>query len=210
MMIKRHAAVLGVVLAGLALAEPAAAQDRGVRLAVRGGGFNGLADVTEAGDADFGRTGYSVGGSVGVDLSRYLGVDGNFTFARNELKEEGARTGSELARFFYDAAVRVRYPTATGLTPYALLGAGAVTLHPVGSDDADATKPAGTVGLGVNYTIPGTRLGLLVEGRGWLYELSDVGGFAESFDRTQFDVTWSAGFSYVLPFGSTGVRSAAN
>ena len=84
---------------------------------------------------------------------------------------------------------------------------GAVTLHPVGSEEADQTKPAGTVGLGVNYTIPGTGFGILVEGRGWVYELSDVGGFASTYDRTQFDVAWSAGFTYVLPIGSA-VRSA--
>lgn len=205
-MIDRKAAALSVLLVGLALVQPAEAQDRGVRLEVRGGGFNGLADLNESGTADFGRTGWNVGGGVGVQLNRYFGVDGSFTFARNELELNGSETGSELARFFYDASVRVSYPTASGFAPYALLGAGAVTLHPVGSDDADATKPAGTVGLGLNYTIPGTSLGILVEGRGWLYELNDLGGFASTYDRTQFDVAWSAGFSYALPFG--GVRAA--
>lgn len=200
--------ILGALVVLVALAQPAAAQDRAVSIEVRGGGFNGLADLNEAGTADFGRTGYNVGGSVGVDLSRYFGLSGNFTFARNELEQNGDETGSELARFFYDASVRVRYPVAAGFAPYALLGAGAVTLHPVGTEDGDKTKPAGTVALGVDYTIPGTGLGVLVEGRGWLYELSDLGGFASAYDRTQFDVTWSAGISYRLPFGSAATRVA--
>ena len=201
--------VVGGLVLGLALVQPASAQDRAVTLSVRGGGFNGLSSLNEPATADFKQAGYNVGGTVGVELHRYVGLRGDFTFARNELQLNDVETGSELSRFFYDAAVQVQYPTSSGLKPYAFVGAGAVTLHPVGSDDADKTKPAGTAGLGVNYAIPGSNLGILLEGKGWLYEMSELGGNLASYDKTQFDVTWSAGFSYRIPIGSSATRSAS-
>ena len=204
----RSMRTLGALVLGLVVAQPVMAQDRAVNFSVRGGGFNGLADLNEAGTADFGRTGYNVGGSVGVDLSRHIGLSGNFTFARNELEVNDTRADSELSRFFYDATVQARYPTAGGLAPYAFLGAGAVTLHPVGSSGGDKTKAAGTGGLGVSYTIPGSNFGILVEGRGWVYDLSGLGGDLADYDRTQVDVTWSAGLSYRLPFGAPAVRAS--
>src|SRR5690606_23273184 len=104
-MMRQFTTTLGALVLGLAVAQPALAQERAVNFSVRGGGFNGLTSLNEGGTADFKRLGYNVGGSVGVDLSRYLGVRGDFTFARNELEQNDARTGSELARYFYDAAV---------------------------------------------------------------------------------------------------------
>jgi opacity protein-like surface antigen len=196
----RKVMMLGALVLGLAVVQPAAAQDRALNLSVWGGGLNGLASLDGPGTADFKRTGYNVSGRVGVDLNRYLGFQGSLTHARNELEVDDVRTGADMARTFYDASVRVRYPTQFGLQPYALIGAGAVTLHPVGTNDADATKPAGTVGLGLEYGIPGTSFGFLLEGRGWLYELSDVGGSFADYDKTQFDMTWSAGLSYRFPF----------
>ena len=198
---------LGVLGLGLVLAQPSAAQERAVSVALRGGGFNGLSSLNEAGSADFGSVGTNAGLAVGVDVHRYVGLRGDLTFARNELSVDDEETGAELSRLFYDAAVQVQYPSASGLRPYAFVGAGGVTLHPVGSDDADATKFAGTGGIGVGYTIPGTGFGLLVEGKGWLYELSELGGDLSAYDRTQFDVTWSAGFTYRIPFGSSAARA---
>jgi hypothetical protein len=198
----RRTRVLGAVVFGLVLVAPVNAQERAVGLTLRGGGFNSLTSLNEPGTADFKQAGYNVGGTLGVDLHRYIGVRGDFTFARNELQQNDIETGSELNRFFYDAALQLQYPTASGWKPYVFVGAGAVTLHPVGTSDGDKTKPAGTAGLGVNYAIPGSNLGILIEGKGWLYELSELNGNLASFDRTQFDVTWSAGLSYRIPFGS--------
>lgn len=200
--------VLGALALGLALAQPIRAQENGVGISIRGGGFNALTSLNEPATADFKQAGYNVGGTVGVDLHKYVGVRGDFTFARNELQQNDIDTGLELGRFFYDAAVQLQYPTASGWKPYVYAGAGAVTLHEVGSDDGDKTKAAGTVGLGVNYTIPGSNVGLIVEGKGWLYELSELNGGLASFDRTQFDVTWSAGFSYRIPLRSAGAMGS--
>jgi opacity protein-like surface antigen len=180
---------------GVMLAQPVEGQQEAVAITVRGGGFNALTSLNEPGTADFKQVGYNVGGGVGVDLSRYLGLRGDFAFARNELELNEASTGANLSRYFYDAALQVRYPAASGWTPYAFVGGGAVTLDPEGSDNA-TTKPAGTVGLGLGYAIPGTNLGIGIEGKGWLYEFSELNGGLSAFDKTQFEITWSAGLSY--------------
>lgn len=194
---------LGALTTLMVIAQPALAQDKAVAFAVRGGGFNALTDLDEPGTTDFKQVGFNVGGTIGVDLNRYVGLRGDFTFARNELRENEADTGDELDRFFYDAALQVRYPAASGWTPYAFVGAGAVTLNPVDSDEDAKTKAAGTVGLGLEYAIPGSNFGVGVEGKGWLYGISDLNGPLTGFDSTQFEVTWSAGLSYRVPFGSS-------
>jgi hypothetical protein len=203
-----HTRVLGSLLLGLFVAQPIHAQERTVSVVIRGGGFNGLRSLNDAGTADFKRVGYNVGGAVGVDLHRYVGLRGDFTFARNELEQNDVETGSELNRFFYDAALQLQYPSESGWTPYAFVGGGAVTLHPVGTSDSDKTKAAGTAGLGLSYAIPGSNLGIVVEGKGWVYEVSELSGNLASFDKTQFDVTWSAGLSYRIPFGSSAARTS--
>jgi hypothetical protein len=198
--------VLGALVLSLGLVQSAGAQERGVALSVRGGGFNGLRSLNEAASADFKQAGYNVGGALGVDLHRYVGLRGDFTFARNELQQDEIDTGSELSRFFYDASVQLQYPGANW-QPYVFVGAGAVTLHPVGSTDRDKTKAAGTAGLGVNYTIPGTNVGIMLEGKSWVYKLAELDGGLGGYDQTQFDVTWSAGLSYRIPFASSSARA---
>jgi hypothetical protein len=199
---------MGALLVGLAVAQPVSAQQKAVAVSVRGGGFNALTSLNEPGTSDFKRVGYNVGGNVSADLHEYVALRADFIFARNELQQNDIETGSELNRFFYDAGLQLQYPSATGWTPYAFVGGGAVTLDPVGASDDRKTKPAGTVGLGVNYMIPGTDVGIGLEGKGWLYELSELNGPLASFDRTQFEVTWSAGLTYRIPY-RTGSQVAS-
>jgi hypothetical protein len=200
-----HKQVFGALIVGLALTQTASAQDKTVGVAIRGGGFNAATDLNDAGTADFKKTGYNVGGTVGVDLTKAVALRGDFTFAQNELQQNSVATGLELNRFFYDAGIQFQYDT-NGLKPYLFVGAGAVTLHPVGTSDVDKTKFAGTGGLGVSYTLPGSNLGFLVEGKGWVYELSELPGSMSNFDKTQFDVTWSAGLSYRFPIARSAAR----
>ena len=194
----------GAALLALAvlLVQPIGAQQKAVGLTIRGGGFNALTSLNEPGTADFKQVGYNLGGTVDVDLSRYVALRGDFTFARNELEVNEAATGSNLNRFFYDAALQVQVPAASGWTPYAFVGAGAVTLDPEGADNGK-TKAAGTAGLGLSYAIPGTNVGVGIEGKGWLYDFSELNGSLSAFDRTQFEITWSAGLSYRIPYGSS-------
>src|SRR5512134_2290121 len=99
-----HARVVGILgVLALAVVQPASAQERGVGIAVRGGGFNGLASLNESGRDDFKQAGYNVGGAVTVDLHEYVALRGDFTFARNELRHDDVETGLELNRYFYDA-----------------------------------------------------------------------------------------------------------
>jgi hypothetical protein len=195
-----HKRVFGALALAFVVLQPVAAQERAVGFAVRGGGFNALTNLNEAGTADFKQPGYNLGGAVSVDLHRYLALRGDFTYARNELQLNEIDTGAELDRFFYDAGLQFQYPTGGGWTPYAFVGAGAVTLRPVGTSHNDKTKAAGTVGVGLNYTFPGTDFGVMAEGKGWLYELSELNGPLTPFDRTQLEVTWSAGLTYRVPF----------
>ncbi len=192
--------VLGAAVMIAALAAPVAGQDRAVTFFASGGGFNALTDVDEAGTADFKKTGFNVRGGVGVDLTRYLAVRGDFTFARNGLRAAGVETGNELDRYFYDAALQLQYPTESGFTPYAFAGAGGVTLHEVGGDGDNQTDVAATFGLGVNYTLPGRGLGFFVEGKSWLFEPDEAPGALSGFDRTQYELAWTGGLSYRLPF----------
>lgn len=191
------------MLAVLALAasavSPAAGQDRAVTVSARSGGFNALTDLNDAGTRSFGSTGYSVGGGVGVELHRFVAVRADFTYARNELQQDGAGTGTDLNRFFYEAALQLQYPTSFGLMPYVYAGAGAVTLHEVGTSGQDKTKPTGALGLGLNYAVPRSNIGFFVEGRSWLYKPSDASGALAGVDKTQYEVTWTGGVSYRLP-----------
>lgn len=192
--------ILGAVAVTLALAGPAAAQDRAIRVFARSGGFNALTNLNDAGTADFNKVGFNVGGGVGVQVHRFVTLRGDFTYAQNELRANGVETGDKLNRFLYDAAVQLQYPTAIGLEPYLFAGGGAVTVHELGTSGQDKTKGTGTFGLGLNYTIPQTGLGLFVEGKGWLYEVSNLNGFLSSYDKLQVEIGWSGGLSYRFAF----------
>jgi hypothetical protein len=182
------------------LPASAAAQDRAVTFSVRGGGFNGLTDLADGGAADFKTVGYSVGGGLGVELTRYVALRGDFTFARNELRLDGADSGDELNRYFYELAVQLQYPTEMGLTPYVFAGGGGITVSEAGASGDSDTNGAGTFGLGVGYTIPQTGFGLFIEGRSWLFGADGLNSLMEPYDRNQYELAWTGGFSYRLPF----------
>jgi len=180
----------------LALAAvPLAAQDRGVVFFARGGGFNGLSTLDDPGTRDFKRVGYNVGGGVGVQLQRYVTLRGDFNFNRNEMRLNDLRTGTKVNRLFYDAALQLQYPTASGFEPYVFAGGGAVTIDESGVS-ATETKGAGTFGLGFNYRFPNSPFGLFVEGKSWVYNTSGLRGSLAGFDKTQYELAWSGGLSY--------------
>lgn len=190
----------GALILALALSAPAAAQDRSVFFFAHGGGYNGLSNLTDAGTSDFKKVGFNVGGGVGVQVHRNVSVRGDLTFARNELRNNQVATGTKLNRFFYDAALQLQYPTVGGFEPYLFAGGGAVTLHEVGTSGQNKTKAAGTFGLGFNYRIPSSQIGLFAEGKSWLYKLNGMQGALAGVDKTQYDIAWSGGLSYKLPF----------
>ena len=191
---------IGALVITLAASIPAAAQGHAFRLSARGGGFNGLTNLNDAGSADFKKLGYNLGGGIGVEVNKYVTLRGDFNFARNELRTNNIATGLKTNRFFYDGAVQLQYPTTSGLEPYAFAGGGAVTVHQVGTSGQNKTLGAGTFGLGLNYQIPGTPVGVFAEGKSWLYKLDKLSGQLAGYNKTQFDVAWTGGISYRFPW----------
>jgi hypothetical protein len=183
----------------LTAAAPIAAQERGVVFFARGGGFNGLSSLDDQGIHDLKRVGFNVGGGVGLQFNRYLTLRGDFNFDRNELRTNQVLTGTKLNRYFYDAALQLQYPTSSGFEPYLFAGGGAVTLDEVGVTGTE-TKGAGTFGLGLNYRIPGSPVGVFLEGKSWVFKPSGLGGALAGFNRTQVDLAWSGGLSYKVRF----------
>jgi hypothetical protein len=201
-----HKWVVAVVVASAVLTSEAVAQDKAIGFAVRGGVFNGVTDLDEAGTADFTKTGYNAGVGINLDLTKYFAIRADANLARNELKINDVETGQDMSRVFYDAALQVQYPI-NGFKPYLFVGAGAVRLHAVGQDLDDKTEFAGTAGLGVNYTVPGTNLALGIEGKSWLYDLPEDEDNDE-FTKRQFEASWNAVISYRIPLGARVVSAA--
>ena len=203
--------VVGALLMGLTLTSPmtstVSAQDKAIGFAVRGGGFNGLTDLDEAGTANFNKTGYNAGVGISLDLNKYFAIRADANLARNELKLDDVETGQDMSRVFYDGALQFQYPI-NGFKPYVFVGAGAVRLHAVGQDLDDKTEFAGTAGLGVAYTVPGTNLALGIEGKSWLYDLPEDEENDE-FTKSQFEASWNAVISYRIPLGGSPVIRAA-
>ena len=191
---------LGALVIALAAAVPSAAQNHAVRLFARGGGFNGLTNLNDAGSADFKKVGYDLGGGIGVEVNKYVTLRGDFNFARNELRTNNVATGLKSNRFFYDGAVQLQYPTASGVEPYVFAGGGAVTVHQVGTSGQNKTRGAGTFGLGLNYQIPGTSLGVFAEGKSWLYKFENMSGQLAGYNKTQYELAWTGGISYRFPW----------
>lgn len=190
-----------LILAGLALlAAPAVAQDRAVVFQVLGGGYNHLANLSSSGaDAHF-KTGFALGGAVGVHATRYVAIHGDFTFARSEALGAMSFAGDRVDRYFYGGHVELRYPFASGFAPFVFGGAGAVTIDERTSGSVPHafdrfTKAAGMFGAGVSYLIPGAPVEILAEGKALTYKWVAAG-----FDRQQWDVTYAIGLAYRLPF----------
>ena len=203
-----HKWVAAVLVAGAVLTSEAAAQDKAVSFAVRGGVFNGVTDLDEAGTADFTKTGYNAGVGIQLDVTKFFAIRADANLARNELKIDDVETGQDMSRLFYDAAFQIQYPLGNGIKPYLFVGAGAVRLHAVGQDLDDKTEFAGTAGLGVSYTVPGTNLALGIEGKSWLYDLPEDEDNDE-FTKTQFEASWNAVISYRIPLGGGSVVRAS-
>jgi hypothetical protein len=172
-----------------------AAQDRALVLSVYGGGADHLADLQSSPPAWF-MPGYNLGASVGVQLNQYFAVHGDFTFTRNPTQGAATFAGNDVNRFFYGAHAEARYPFANGLAPFLFAGGGAVSVDQLGVDKfAPFTRPALMYGGGLFYAIPRTHVEAFGEVKGLTYRWNTAG-----FHRTMFDVTYSGGLSYRLPF----------
>jgi len=195
-----RAAAAGAALAFSATAAPAhdywdPQAGRAIQVYTQGGTYSPLADLDDAGRVDF-RTGFNTGGGGAYQFNEHLALRLNFNFARAEARAEGQGLagvdGKKFNRYLYEADVQFRYPLRGGWTPYALLGAGGVTVErDVARMKSRFTKGAGKAGLGLGYLVPRRNVGLHVQATGWIYQWDRYG-----FDRTQLDLTLSGGISY--------------
>ncbi len=172
-----------------------AAQDRAVVLSLYGGGADHLADLQKQPSVWF-MPGYNVGASIGLQLNQYFAIHGDFTFTRNPTHGVASFAGADVNRYYYGAHVEGRYPFANGFAPFAFAGLGAVSVDQLGIDQFEPfTRPAAMYGGGIFYAIPRTRVEAFGELKGLTYRWNTAG-----FRRTMFDVTYSMGASYRLPF----------
>ena len=192
---KRISVFVAVACATVLTGARLAAQDRALVFSLYGGGADHLADLRNSPPVWF-MPGYNVGASVGIQLNRRFAVHGDFTFTRNPTHGVSSFAGANVNRFYYGAHFGARYPFANGFAPFAFLGAGAVSVDQLGIDQFKPfTRPAAMYGGGLFYAIPRTRVEAFGELKGLTYRWNTAG-----FRRTMFDVTFSAGASYRLPF----------
>ena len=187
--------VLSLLAPGLATAQSSQSLDRPtVVLFANGGGNSSFTDLNDAGTASL-KTGWTAGGGAGVQLNRYVAIRGTFDFAQADGEGAAPIAGQSLNRYFYGGDLQLRYPSASGLAPYVLLGAGAVTIdNPDNAAFDRFTKFAGKGGVGLEYILPRSNFGLYAQANTYVYQFDRNG-----FDKTQADVLWTAGLSYRLP-----------
>ena len=189
----RRTLSLSLTLAGLAAAPAALSAQNSNPLADRMtiaagfGGLSGAANLNPAGTADW-RLGWA--GSIDANywiLSR-VGVRVSGTWAQDSLRGGSLIGRGKFNKFAYDADLVLRYPVTAGsatVVPYVLGGAGAISVHQLGSDST-WSKFAGNFGAGLEYRLG--RFGVRAEGRDYVYKFDRYG-----FDKTQHDIAWQGG-----------------
>lgn len=163
-----------------------------------GGGYSAVHEAFNltTGTTDDFKTGFNLGGGVGLEIHKYLEVRATLTGAQSHLRVNGAATGVYLNRYYVAADVKAQYPSPSGLTPYGLAGGGVVMLHEKSTSGGSKTQGFGHVGLGVAYAM-WKHWSVLVQGDGFFYSLSGPGsGALRAYSSAQFDVGWSVGTSY--------------
>ena len=191
------ALLLSLLAPGLANAQDEARpiDQSHIVLFANAGGNSSLTDLNDAGTASL-QTGWTAGGGVGLQVNQYLAVRGTFDFAHAEGHATSALSGQALRRYFYGGDVQLRYPTASGIAPYVILGAGAVTIDNPDNVAFDRfTKFAGKGGLGLEYALPRSNVGLFAQASSYVYDFDRNG-----FDKTQVDLLWTAGVSYRISY----------
>jgi hypothetical protein len=190
--------VIRIVASAIALAvvtAPLGAQRREVVVRLYAGGADHLADLSSRPpDASF-TPGYNIGASVGRQLTDLLAVRGDLMFTRNSAWGAASFRGAQVNRFYYGVQLEARRAPGHSWAPFGFVGLGAVSVDQIGLDQFDPfTKAAITLGGGLGYAIPRSRLEAFGEVKGITYKWDRAG-----FDRQMFDVTYSLGVSYRPP-----------
>src|SRR5215210_2612660 len=105
------ALVLSLLAPNLATAQAGQSLDRpAVVLFANGGGNNSLTDLNDAGTVSL-QTGWTAGGSAGIQINRYVALRGTFDFAQAKGDNGTSISGQQLNHYFYGGDLQLRYPT---------------------------------------------------------------------------------------------------
>lgn len=131
-----------------------------VSVEARFGGLSGAANLNDAGTAD-GRLGWATSVDATYWLHRYVGIRASGAWGQDSIRgtAPGVIGRGKVDKFFYDGELVLRYPARAGsgtIIPYVLGGAGAVSVHQLGSDST-WTKFAATSGRAWN-TVSGASV----------------------------------------------------
>ncbi len=185
-------------------------EGRHAMIFVNGGGWNDLRNLDNSGTADF-KTGWNVGGGVGAQITSWMAIRAVYTFSQARGRDVAGFTpvdGVQFDRHYYGGDLQFRAPMAAGFSPYVFVGGGAVTVSPQSNallfspatgfqyNNDSFTEGAGRFGIGFEYQIPNTGLGLFAQGDGWVYKWNAFGA-----NRTQVDTNWGVGLSYRFGHG---------
>jgi hypothetical protein len=128
-----------LALAGLALlATPAMGQDRAVVVQLLGGGYSHAANLNTSGPAAHFKTGFDLGGALGVQFDKYVAIHGDFTFAQTKALGNVSFVNAKVNRYFVGAHAELRYPGT--VAPFVFGGAGAVVVDQQGPDPREGFK----------------------------------------------------------------------
>ncbi len=184
--------LVGLLAAGTARADDYGSDNPSVFIFGQGGGISPTNHFDPFRDADF-RTGYTAGGGLGLQFNRYVALRGSVLFARSRARDLDfdvpGLNGAMYNRYIYSGDLQFGYPLAGGVTPYLLAGGGVMTFD----NRTDPTVPNfsrgfGKAGVGINFDIPRSPLGIFVQGTGLIYRMNRFGP-----DRTLFDASWTGG-----------------
>jgi hypothetical protein len=196
---KRASAIATASLLGALVPAALGAQSSGregirpavdnVSVAAAFGGLSGAANLDAAGTVDW-RLGWAAAVDVTKWLHRFVGVRASGGWAQDSVRGATLVPRGKFNKFTYDADVVLRYPARAGtgtISPYLLGGAGAISVHQLGSDST-WTKFAGNFGAGLEYRHG--HWGVRAEGRDYVYKFDRYG-----FDKTQHDIAWQGGIT---------------
>jgi hypothetical protein len=188
-----------LALAGLAfLATPAIGQERALVVQALGGGYSHAANLNSRGPAAHFKTGFNLGGALGVQLNKYVAIHGDFTFAQTKALGSVSFVNAKVNRYFVGGHTELRYPMGS-IAPFVFAGAGAVVVDQQGPEAKEGfnhfTRVASMFGGGLSFDVPNSPLEILAEGKVLTYKWTGA-----PFSRTQWDVSYSLGFAYRFGF----------
>ena len=188
-----------LVVTGVAVCAAPLAAQRGIIVRAMGGGYSHTMNLNSGTPYAHFKVGFNLGTGLGVQLNKYLAIQGDFTFGQAIGQGEVDFIGDRVNRYYLTGRVDLRYPLSDRFVPYVFGGAGRVWVDQAGHENNENfqhfNRFAGIFGAGLSFQIPNTNFALLAEGKGHAYKW-----VAEPFNRNQLDITYSMGVSYRFGF----------